>query len=322
MGHDSFILSNFLRTNRRMDELSGLLNLFGYNLTTLPDLPPNVQRLWCTNNYLRELCPLPCSLISLRCEYNFLTCLPPLPDTLETLMCSENQLFSLPKLPKSLLCLMCTNNPIGELPPLPTNLDTLECSENLLVSLPKLPLSLRTLICQKNELTLLPSLPDGLEELSCEENSLTCLPTLPDSLVSLLCDFNELTILPNLPHGLIALHCGYNHFQTLPFLPVTLRQIDLRGNDLAEPFHTLYHTHALEKRNIPQFVAEVNRVLLERERKTKIRAMGRNIRHLCAISESLPLSNDVLVRIGTSLSGALGASCRDQMEQLQREHGT
>ncbi len=99
--------------------VTGRLDVYGMQLTSLPSLPANLRELNCGNNNLTEL--------------------PALPKGLQILNCAENKLISLPHLPPNLVRLICTNNNLTKLPALPASLRVLECSHNKLISLPKLP---------------------------------------------------------------------------------------------------------------------------------------------------------------------------------------
>ena len=102
-----------------------------------------------------------------------LTELPDLPPTLETLYCSENALTELPNLPPTLKTLSCDNNALTTLPDLPLNLEALSCCNNALTTLPNLPPTLKTLICDNTALTVLPDLPLNLNRLFCRNNPIT-----------------------------------------------------------------------------------------------------------------------------------------------------
>jgi len=81
------------------DSLRGL-SCSRNSLGILPSpLPPNLVRLWCTDNQLTFLPPLPSSLISLVCNENNLTYLPTLPPRITELVCWHNNIYCLPKLP-------------------------------------------------------------------------------------------------------------------------------------------------------------------------------------------------------------------------------
>jgi uncharacterized repeat protein (TIGR01451 family) len=77
------------------------------------------------------------SLNTLFCNDNLLTSLPPLPPVLCSLNCMNNQLTSLPVLPPSLMCgLECQNNNISCFPTFPNNLGWLDLSGNPFTCLP------------------------------------------------------------------------------------------------------------------------------------------------------------------------------------------
>jgi len=159
----------------------------------LPDLSRfyKIRKLFCHNNNLTCLPPLPSTLESLNCYYNHLTCLPPLPSTLKSLYCFHNKLTRLPPLPSTLESLYCSFNQLKCLPQLPSSLERLHCYTNQLKCLPQLPSSLEILDCSCNELTYLPQLPSTLEILKCNYNKLKCLPQLPSSLRNLDCSNNR-----------------------------------------------------------------------------------------------------------------------------------
>jgi uncharacterized repeat protein (TIGR01451 family) len=121
-------------------------------------------------------------LIYLYCTSNLLTSLPNLPANLQQLYCEENQLTNLPSLPSNLQDIDCTDNQLTNLPNLPANLQRLYCGFNLLTGLPNLPASLEELVCYNNQLTSLPSLPASLQLLDCASNNITCFPIFPSSL--------------------------------------------------------------------------------------------------------------------------------------------
>lgn len=120
----------------------------------------------------------------LYCDNNYLISLPPLPPNLRILSCLSNKLRSLPPLPQTLECLFCSYNPLTSLPPLPPNLLHLYCDKTGLTSLPAvLPPNLLHLHCVGNNLTYLPVvLPPNLQHLYCSHNNLTSMPTLPQSI--------------------------------------------------------------------------------------------------------------------------------------------
>ena len=162
---------------------SSLIDLFcsNNNLTFLPPLPSTLKRLGCIMNQLTCLPDLPDSLTYLYCIQNNLTELPPLPSTLGQLYCEQNNLTSLPELPDSLWFLSCYDNSITELPALPNKMETVDCSYNQITNIVSLNSDLKVLLCHHNQLTSLPPLPQ-LQRLTCYYNNITCFPVFPSSI--------------------------------------------------------------------------------------------------------------------------------------------
>ena len=80
------------------------IDLTAISLHELPDLSRfhSLLTLYCDNNLLTHLPPLPPTLEMFYCDHNLLIQLPPLPPNLKQLYCEYNQLTSLPLLPESL----------------------------------------------------------------------------------------------------------------------------------------------------------------------------------------------------------------------------
>ena len=188
-------------------------------LTSLPELPNQLQELVCTSNKLTSLPELPRGLTILYCSCNHLTSLPNLPSELKTIYCYDNCLTSLPELPCELATLDCGKNNLSSLPNLPTELKTLWCTNNQLTHLPELP-ALMDLNCSENQLTSLPELPYGILKLKCYSNHLVSLPKLPDTLQNLCCQHNRLISLPELPKYIGLLNCSNNNLTSFPEVPL------------------------------------------------------------------------------------------------------
>jgi Leucine-rich repeat (LRR) protein len=116
-----------------------VLDLTDSDLEELPELPPNLKKLFCSGNRLTSLPPLPDTLELLVCGWNKLTELPQLPARLEELQCENNNLTSLPVLPNTLIVLNCEDNQITELPQIPFRLTHLNARNNPIVKLTNLP---------------------------------------------------------------------------------------------------------------------------------------------------------------------------------------
>jgi len=149
----------------------------------------------------------------LYCANNKLTYLPPLPKSLQVLYCGSNQLTSLPPLPENLVYLNCNYNRLNNLHSihtLPKELEELHCINNRLTYLPRMNKKLKKLNCDNNRLTSLPLLNEKLTYLNCCYNQLTSLPVLNEKLEVLYCSNNELTSLPLLNENLYLCHYKYN----------------------------------------------------------------------------------------------------------------
>lgn len=105
---------------------NGVLNIAKLNITSLPDLPPGIEKLMCHNTQLTTLPALPSGLQRLWCSHMQLTSLPALPYGLEFLWCPHTPLRSLPTLPSTLINLWCSYTQLTTLPELPSGLQKLE----------------------------------------------------------------------------------------------------------------------------------------------------------------------------------------------------
>jgi hypothetical protein len=126
---------------------SHLLNVSGFDITSLPDLPEDLEELWCNNTQLDTLPDLPSELYVLWCSNTPLTSLPDLPDGLQEIRCYSTQITSLPTLPEQLLILHCSDTPLTSLPSLPSRLQQLYIDDTHITSLPILPHGLQRFSC-------------------------------------------------------------------------------------------------------------------------------------------------------------------------------
>ncbi|CNJ58903.1 outer membrane protein [Yersinia pseudotuberculosis] len=144
------------------------LNLHNLDLTSLPDTLPPCNELDISNNNITEL--------------------PTLPNNLQRLMAICNQLRTLPNtLPEHLLSLYVISNKLERLPEnLPESLETLDVSDNPSLQFPNnWPSNLKSLDIADCELTELPTLPNTLTALYADFNQLRTLPdTLPTVVVN------------------------------------------------------------------------------------------------------------------------------------------
>ncbi|MEP7264713.1 MAG: T9SS type A sorting domain-containing protein [Bacteroidota bacterium] len=222
-------------------------------LITVPDLPPNLEKLTC------NLCPnltgtsvIPSSLTSAAFLQDPLLSSFPIPPFLEELYFENcSSMTSLSGIPNSLhtlyiaatpavnsinfaatqiATLHCLNNNLTSLPALPVTLKNIDCSINQISSLAGLPATLLGLVCRNNNLTSLGALPAGLTYLDYGSNNVTSI-VLPTVLTYLDCSGNSIACLPDLPSGLQMLYASGNLTTCLPNLPSTLTFSDI-GFDL------------------------------------------------------------------------------------------
>ena len=98
----------------------------GHNfLTSLPLLPPSLERLYCDHNRLTLLPQFNARLQELDCSTNRLTCLPPFNEDLELLFCYNNYIDRLPYFNNTLRGFYDYNNPINQIIEASSNLHDL-----------------------------------------------------------------------------------------------------------------------------------------------------------------------------------------------------
>jgi Leucine-rich repeat (LRR) protein len=209
------------------------------------------------------------SLQELFCYDNRLATLPPLPSTLTLLSCFNNQLTSL-SLPSGLKELYCYDNPLGGLPnTLPSGLQKLNCFNNLFPTIPTLPNSMTQLIVNTSVISCLPNLPPSMTvysstapltvvvlpicgaEIDVPDPNFaaairlqcpTCITALPNhsllppaaNLASLNVSGKNISDLTGIRGftSLQSLFCFNNRLATLPPLPSTLRELSCFDNQL------------------------------------------------------------------------------------------
>lgn len=107
----------------------------------------------CNDTSITSLPELPKNLDALYCDDTLITSLPELPKGLKVLYCSNTQITSLPELPHGLIKLSCSNTSLAKLPTLPESLEELDCANTQIYSLPELPNALWLFYCQNTPLS-------------------------------------------------------------------------------------------------------------------------------------------------------------------------
>lgn len=203
-------------------------------LVSLPELPPTLTYLDCTNNGMRDF---PChrfhkGLKTVYCSFNQLTRLPEFNEELETMICSNNQLERLPILNDKLEILECENNKLICLPYFNNSLRWIDCSHNKLEKLPSFNDNLLRITCGHNKLKEIPTLPHLLDFINCESNRIEKLPALNRNLKTLICSYNRLTVIPHLNNALTRLDCTHNKLMHLPVLNENMLQLNCVYNNI------------------------------------------------------------------------------------------
>jgi len=151
-------------------------------------------------------------LINLNCMTNNLSTLPELPNQLENINCQWNQIISLPNFPESLLNFDGRHNLITVVPELPNTMEILRVCFNEVTTIPDLPDSLKILFCAYNyeHLTYLPDFPDHLEEVLCFDNEIAQISAIPETMHKFMMQNNSITRIPDIPEGVDILNISNN----------------------------------------------------------------------------------------------------------------
>ena len=117
----------------------GILAIQFLKVTSLPELPNGLRKLWCHMTGITSLPKLPDSLEEIVCNYSPLRSIPELPPNLVYLDVGHTELRTLPKLPRFLRILMASHTPLTSLPDLPQFLETLYCYNTEITEIPDIP---------------------------------------------------------------------------------------------------------------------------------------------------------------------------------------
>ena len=211
------IFFNYLSENYPNTIENGELNLYEASLIT--DL--NLDDLGLNNiNGIEHFS----NLESLSCESNNLSTLPELPSQIQTLNFRWNNINYIPEFPQSLLSVDLRNNVLSTVPELPNNMESLKLCFNNFTTIPELPDSLRILFFAYNELDGLPTFPPKIEQVLCYNNQISHLGILPESIEILRIQNNNITSIPDLPNGLQTLNVSNNPIECVNSYPAHLEE--------------------------------------------------------------------------------------------------
>jgi len=160
-------------------------------------------------------------LINLNCVANNLSTLPELPSQIEYINCQWNQIDTLPNFPESLKNFDGRHNLITVVPELPNTMEVLRVCFNEVTTIPELPDSLKILFCAYNyeQLTYLPDFPDHLEEVLCFDNEIEQISDIPESMYKFMMQNNSITQIPNIPEGVNILNLSNNPIECVNDYP-------------------------------------------------------------------------------------------------------
>ena len=160
-------------------------------------------------------------LINLNCVANNLSTLPELPSQIEYINCQWNQIDTLPNFPESLKNFDGRHNLITIVPALPNTMEVLRVCFNEVTTIPELPDSLKILFCAYNyeQLTYLPDFPDHLEEVLCFDNEIEQISDIPETMYKFMMQNNSITQIPNIPEGVNILNLSNNPIECVNDYP-------------------------------------------------------------------------------------------------------
>jgi len=160
-------------------------------------------------------------LINLNCVANNLSTLPELPSQIEYINCQWNQIDTLPNFPESLKNFDGRHNLITVVPELPNTMEVLRVCFNEVTTIPELPDSLKILFCAYNyeQLTYLPDFPDHLEEVLCFDNEIEQISDIPETMYKFMMQNNSITQIPNIPEGVNILNLTNNPIECVNDYP-------------------------------------------------------------------------------------------------------
>jgi len=160
-------------------------------------------------------------LINLNCVANNLSTLPELPSQIEYINCQWNQIDTLPDFPESLKNFDGRHNLITVVPALPNTMEVLRVCFNEVTTIPELPDSLKILFCAYNyeQLTYLPDFPDHLEEVLCFDNEIEQISDIPETMYKFMMQNNSITQIPNIPEGVNILNLTNNPIECVNDYP-------------------------------------------------------------------------------------------------------
>ena len=163
-------------------------------------------------------------LTTLNCVTNNLSTLPELPTQIEYINCQWNQIETLPEFPQSLKNFDARHNLITVVPELPNTMEVLRVCFNEVTTIPTLPDSLKILFCAYNyeQLTFLPDFPDHLEQVLCFDNEISQISAIPETMFKFMMQNNSINHIPSMPRSVTTLNLSNNPIECVNYYPEQL----------------------------------------------------------------------------------------------------
>ena len=174
-----------------------ILSCKNNNLTSIPDLPNQLQTLNLRSNNISNITPLPQSILDVDLRNNSLISVPEFPNQIETLKLCFNNFSNIPNLPDSLRVLYFAYNNLEGLPTLPSKIEQVLCYNNQIEYIELIPESIEIFRVQNNYISILPDIPSGIETLDVSNNPIVCVNNYPSHLEE------ELIVYPTCVEGCI-----------------------------------------------------------------------------------------------------------------------
>ena len=152
------------------------------NLTSIPDLPNQLEILNLRFNNISHINPLPQSVLDVDLRNNSLVHVPEFPNQVEILKLCFNNFSNIPNLPDSLRVLYFAYNNLVGLPTLPPLTEQVLCYNNQIENIEFIPESIETFRVQNNNISILPDIPSGIQTLDVSNNPIICVKNYPSHL--------------------------------------------------------------------------------------------------------------------------------------------
>lgn len=232
-------------------------------LTSLENLPPNIEALDAESNKLIEINSdhLPPKLERANFSDNMLMTVGKLLDTITDIGFRDNNLDenSFVNMPEDLEHIILDKNRFTTLPNIKfgSKIKKLDIANNRLTSIDELPNTIEELDFSRNEVTSVKHLPSSIKTVNGDHNKIKYVLSLPESLEYLDLSDNNLMFVPRLPNGIKTVDLSSNNIKYMisKTLPTELKILDLKNNP--------------ELHNIPDEISKDMRLIFDIDNKSE-----------------------------------------------------